>query len=76
MKSDGTIELQGVTVKIEGSQSIAEKAGQSIEMSATQVKATGTSVEVNGTKTAIEGAIIDVNASGIASLKGTLTKIG
>jgi type VI secretion system secreted protein VgrG len=76
MKSDGTIELQGVTVKIEGSQSIAEKAGQSIEMSATQVKATGTSVEVNGTKTAIEGAIIDVNASGIASLKGALTKIG
>jgi type VI secretion system secreted protein VgrG len=76
MKSDGTIELQGVTIKIQGSQSISEQAGQSVEVKALQVSVDATTLELKGTKTAIEGALIDVNASGIASVKGSLTKIG
>ena len=76
MKADGTIELQGVTIKIAGSQSISEQAGQSVEVKALQVSVNATTLELKGTKTAVEGALIDVNASGIASVKGSLTKIG
>jgi type VI secretion system secreted protein VgrG len=77
MKSDGTIEIQGVTIKISGDQSISQKAGQSAEIKAMQVSVSGTTLELKGdAKAALEGALIDVNASAVASLKGALTKIG
>jgi type VI secretion system secreted protein VgrG len=77
MKSDGTIEIQGVTIKINGNQSISQQAGQSAEVKAMQVSVSGTMLELKGSaKAALEGALVDVNASGIASLKGALTKIG
>lgn len=77
MKADGTIELQGVTIKISGDQSISQKAGMSAEIKAMQVNVSGTTLELKGdAKAALEGAIIDVNADAIASLKGALTKIG
>jgi type VI secretion system secreted protein VgrG len=77
MKSDGTIEIEGVSIKINGNQSITQQAGQSAEVKAMQVSVSGTTVDIKGTaKAAVEGALIDVNASGIASVKGALTKIG
>jgi type VI secretion system secreted protein VgrG len=76
MKSDGTIQLQGVNIKIEGSQSIANEAGSQVTVKGMQIQVSGTTVEVKGTKTSVEGTLLDLNASGIATLKGGLTKIG
>jgi len=69
MKKDGTILLKGVKIKIDGANSITEKAGQKLEAQALQVSVKGTKVEVQGT-------MLDLKASAIATLKGSLTKIG
>ena len=77
MKSDGTIEIQGVTIKITGHQGISQQANQSVEIKAMQVSVSGTTLDLKGdAKAALGGAMVDVNASAIASLKGALTKIG
>jgi type VI secretion system secreted protein VgrG len=70
MKQDGTIEIKGTQVKV---------AGQAkVEVEAPTVKVSGDAqVEVSGAQTKIEGkAMLDLAASGVASLKGSLTKIG
>jgi hypothetical protein len=44
---------------------------------ATQTAISGTQLDVKGTKTAVQGSgTLDLTSSGIASLKGSLTKIG
>ena len=69
LKKDGTIEISGKDVKLKGTASTA--------IDATKVDVKGTQVAVKGTKTAVEGSgTLDLTASGIASLKGSLTKIG
>jgi type VI secretion system secreted protein VgrG len=76
MKSDGTIELSGMTITIEGSQAITLKSGQKIELNGMQLKLSGTTVDVQGTSTSVKGTMLDLQASAIASLKGSLTQIG
>ena len=69
MKKDGTIEISGVDVKVKGSKSVA--------VDGTQTSISGTQLGLKGTKTSVAGsATLDLQASGIASLKGALTKIG
>ena len=53
------------------------KGTNSVEIDATQTKVSGTQVDVKGTKTTVDGsATLDLSSSGVASLKGSLTKIG
>lgn len=69
MKSDGTIEMTGMQIKIKGN--------SKVEIDGTQTAITGQQLDVKGTKTAVEGSgMLDLASSGIASLKGSLTKIG
>jgi type VI secretion system secreted protein VgrG len=69
MKKDGTIEISGKEVKLNGS----AKA----EVSSAEIGVSGTKLDLKGTNTALEGsAKLDMTSSGIASLKGSVTKIG
>lgn len=69
MKSNGTIEITGVQVKIKGN--------SKVEIDGTQTAISGQQLDVKGTKTAVQGSgMLDLASSGIASLKGSLTKIG
>jgi type VI secretion system secreted protein VgrG len=69
MKKDGTVEISGKEVKVKGTMKAS--------VDATQVAISGTQLEVKGTKTAVQGTgTLDLASSGIASLKGSLTKIG
>jgi type VI secretion system secreted protein VgrG len=69
MKADGTIQLNGVDIKIEGSVSLKQTAGVKIELSTVQYKLGGNIVQIQGT-------LLDLQAGGIATLKGALTQIG
>ncbi len=70
MKSDGTIEMTGMQMKIKGNSKV-EIDGHADAPSPAQ------QLDVKGTKTAVEGSgMLDLASSGIASLKGSLTKIG
>jgi type VI secretion system secreted protein VgrG len=69
MKKDGTIEISGKDVKVKGTASAS--------LDGTQAEVSGTQVDVKGTKTAVAGSgTLDLSSGGIASLKGSLTKIG
>jgi type VI secretion system secreted protein VgrG len=69
LKSDGSVEISGTSVKVKGT--------SSAEIDATQTKVSGTQLDVKGTKTTVDGsASLDLTSSGVASLKGSLTKIG
>jgi len=69
MKKDGTIEISGKDVKVKGTASAL--------LDSTQTAVSGTQVDVKGTKTAVAGSgTLDLSSGGIASLKGSLTKIG
>jgi type VI secretion system secreted protein VgrG len=69
MKSDGSIEISGSEVKVKGTSSATVDAAQ------TTIK--GTTLDVKGSKTAVDGSgTLDLSSSGVASLKGSLTKIG
>jgi type VI secretion system secreted protein VgrG len=69
MKADGTVQLNGVDIKIEGSVSLKQTAGVKMELSTVQYKLGGSVVQIQGT-------LLDLQASGIATLKGALTQIG
>jgi type VI secretion system secreted protein VgrG len=60
MKDDGTIELKGTKVTIEGSDSVTVKPA---------------AITLDGQKVKISGATIDILASGPATLKGAVVKI-
>jgi len=69
MKKDGTVEISGKDVKLKGTMKAT--------VDATQTAISGTQLDVKGTKTAVQGSgTLDLSSSGIASLKGSLTKIG
>jgi type VI secretion system secreted protein VgrG len=69
LKKDGTVEISGKEVKVKGTLKAS--------IDATQVAISGTQLDLKGTKTAVQGSgTLDLASSGIASLKGTLTKIG
>ncbi|MEJ0035903.1 MAG: type VI secretion system tip protein TssI/VgrG [Gammaproteobacteria bacterium] len=69
LKKDGTVEISGKDVKLTGTMKAT--------VDATQTAIFGTQVDVKGTKTAVQGSgTLDLASSGIASLKGSLTKIG
>ncbi len=84
MKKDGTIEIDGTKLKISGTKSVDIKGAQvkvkgdaKVEVDGTQTAISGQQLDLKGTKTAVKGtAMLDLGASGIASLKGSLTKIG
>lgn len=76
MKKNGDIEISGMNIKIKATASVAVKGTQKLTLDGMQLEASGTQVKVKGTMTAVEGAMVDVKGSGIASLKGALTKIG
>jgi len=76
MKADGTIQLNGVDIKIDGSASIKESAGLKYECSTVQYKLAGTVLQIQGTQTAVQSTLLDLNASAVATLKGSLTMIG
>jgi len=69
LKQDGTVEISGKDVQLSGTAKAT--------VDATQVAVSGTQLDVKGTKTAIQGSgTLDLSSGGIASLKGSLTKIG
>ena len=69
MKKDGTVEISGKEVKVKGTLKAS--------IDATQVAISGTQLDIKGTKTGVQGSgTLDLASSGVASLKGTLTKIG
>jgi type VI secretion system secreted protein VgrG len=69
LKADGTVEISGTTLNFSGTQKAA--------IDAAQTAISGTQVSLSGTKTAIQGSgTLDLSSGGIASLKGSLTKIG
>jgi type VI secretion system secreted protein VgrG len=69
MKSDGTVEISGVNVTVKGNNSVTIDGGQ------TAVK--GVQLDMTGKKTTVDGAAqLDLSSTGVASLKGSLTKIG
>jgi type VI secretion system secreted protein VgrG len=69
LKKDGSIEINGVDVKVKGSKGVS--------VDGTKTEVSGTDLDIKGTKTAVQGsATLDLTASGVASLKGSLTKIG
>lgn len=69
LKQDGTVQISGKDVQLSGT------AKASVD--AAQVAVSGTQLDVKGTKTAVQGSgTLDLSSSGIASLKGSLTKIG
>jgi len=69
LKSDGSVEISGNSLKLSGTQKIA--------LDGAQTSVSGTQVSVSGTKTAVAGSgTLDLSSAGIASLKGSLTKIG
>ena len=69
LKSDGSVEISGTTLKLSGTTKAT--------VDAAQTAISGTQVSLTGTKTAVQGSgALDLSSSGIASLKGSLTKIG
>ncbi len=69
MKKDGTVEISGKDVSLKGTLKAS--------VDATQTAISGTQLDVKGTRTAVQGSgTLDLSSSGIASLKGSLTKIG
>jgi type VI secretion system secreted protein VgrG len=86
MKKDGTIELKGMTITIEGTQSVTVKgnAGVTLQVSSTSVKldpaqlklaATMIGVEANA-QAQVKGAIVQVSAQGMAQISGPMIMIG
>jgi len=86
MKSDGTIELKGMTITVEGSQSVTVKGnvGVTVQVSSTSVKLdpaelklAATMIGINGNaQTQVQGAIVQVSASGMAQISGAMIMIG
>jgi type VI secretion system secreted protein VgrG len=84
MKKDGTIEISGKDVKVKGTttaelSSLETKvAGTAkVEVDSVQTAISGTQLELKGTATSVQGTgSLDLASSAIASLKGTITKIG
>jgi type VI secretion system secreted protein VgrG len=69
LKADGTVEISGTTLSLSGTQKAS--------VDSAQTAISGTQVSLTGTKTAIQGSgTLDLSSGGIASLKGSLTKIG
>jgi type VI secretion system secreted protein VgrG len=78
MKADGTIELHGVKITIQGDMQIKQSAGMNLELSAgAQLKAGATMVQIQGSgQTQIQGAVVQVQGSGMLTLQGGVTMIG
>jgi type VI secretion system secreted protein VgrG len=68
MKSDGTIQLEGVQLTIKGS--------VKIEVSTLQFKLEGTMVQLQGTNTQVQATMLQLQGSALAALKGAITMIG
>jgi type VI secretion system secreted protein VgrG len=62
MKKDGTITITGMQFKVEGSTKVEVLSDAQ--------------VNIKGLRTKVESTMLDLQASGIATLKGSLTKIG
>jgi len=76
MKKDGTIEIVGVNIKVNGSASIAVDSAKidSVASAAHTIK--GTMVKVNGSaNVAVDAPIINSVASGIHTIKGAMVKV-
>jgi type VI secretion system secreted protein VgrG len=86
MKSDGTIQLSGVTITIEGQQSVTVKGnvGVTLQVSSTsvkldpaQLKLAATMIGIDASAQAqVQGAIVQVTGSGMAQISGGVIMIG
>jgi type VI secretion system secreted protein VgrG len=86
MKKDGTIELKGMTITIEGTQSVTVKGnvGVTLQVSSTsvkldpaQLKLAATMIAIEGSaQTQVKGAIVQVSAQGMAQISGPMIMIG
>ncbi|HLZ96915.1 MAG TPA: type VI secretion system tip protein TssI/VgrG [Steroidobacteraceae bacterium] len=86
MKKDGTIELKGMTITIEGTQTVTVKGnvGVTVQVSSTsvkldpaQLKLAATMIGVEGSaQTQVKGAIVQVSAQGMAQISGPMIMIG
>jgi len=86
MKSDGTIQLSGVTITIEGQQSVTVegKVGVTLQVSSTsvkldpaQLKLAATMIGIDASAQAqVQGAIVQVTGSGMAQISGGVIMIG
>ena len=79
LRKSGKILLEGSTSKITmeaGKVKIESGAGASIELDGTKIKISAAEVEINGSaKVDVKGAVINSEASGVQTLKGTPVKI-
>ncbi|MBK8977502.1 MAG: type VI secretion system tip protein VgrG [Planctomycetes bacterium] len=62
MKADGTIQLKGVQVTVEGAATLTAKSGGQ--------------TKVEGMMTQVKGVMLDLKGDGLATLKGGITMIG
>jgi type VI secretion system secreted protein VgrG len=86
MQKDGTIELKGMTITIEGTQTVTVKGnvGVTVQVSSTsvkldpaQLKVAAVMVGINGSaQTQLQGAIVQVSASGMAQISGPMIMVG
>lgn len=86
MKKDGTIELKGMTITIEGSQSVTVKGnvGVTVQVSSTSVKLDPASLNLAGTmiavkgqaQTQVQGAMVQVSGQAMTQISGGVIMIG
>jgi type VI secretion system secreted protein VgrG len=78
MKMDGTIELKGVSITINGMQAVTAKVAQTqVALDPVNVKLAATMVDIKGqASTGVSGTMLDLKGSAMATLKGAITMIG
>jgi type VI secretion system secreted protein VgrG len=76
MKKDGTIEITGVNIKINGSATIEERSARIGSAATGDNTIAGARVEVSGSASVrVTGALIDSEAAGANTVKGALVKL-
>jgi hypothetical protein len=85
VKTQGDLKLEGINVMIKATQKVTIEGGSEAKMTSAQTEVEGTAsaklkgaqVEVkgDGTATVDGGGMLELKASGVASLQGSLVKI-
>jgi type VI secretion system secreted protein VgrG len=76
MKKDGTIEIVGKDIKINGSSSVAVDSAKIDSVATAGHKLKGADVKINGSASvAVDSAKIDSVATGVHTIKGAMVKI-
>ena len=84
MKSNGDIQIKGVNISIQGSQSVKVEGSQVVEVKGLSVKvdggtltqvSSGATLKLTGVNTSVKGAMLALNGDAMATLKGGITMI-